>query len=135
MRSQWQSAIGGFALVFITSLVSSVAIAPGQGLNQNYGWLNGTWEGRPPLGGTMRMELQVVNGNQVKGSGFIDQPGRKRVNRPVEGTVDGDKVEISFFGGRDTAKFVLTFVDGALTGTGINSGQAAPVETTFRKLK
>ena len=59
----------------------------------------------------MRMELQVVNGNQVKGSGFIDQPGGKRNTRQIEGTVDGDKVEFSYFAVRETINYVLTFVD------------------------
>jgi hypothetical protein len=82
----------------------------------------------------MRMELQVVNGNQVKGSGFIVQP-RNRNTRPIEGTVDGEKVELSYFGVKETIKYVLNFVDGTLTGTGSNPNQPAPVETTFRKLK
>ena len=83
----------------------------------------------------MRMELQVVSGNQVKGSGFIVQVKGRRNTRPIEGTVDGDKVELSYFGVRETIKYVLTFVDGTLTGTGTNPSQPAPAETIFRKLK
>jgi hypothetical protein len=118
------------------TLTASVAISRAQGPNPDYSWLNGTWEGTPPLGGQMRMELQVVSGNQVKGSGFIVQTKGRTNTRPIEGTVDGDKVELSYFGVNDvTIKYVLTFVDGALKGTGTHPNQPAPVETIFKKLK
>ena len=135
MRNCLRSKIGGFCLVFVMSFFQSVALSQGQAPHPDYSWLNGTWEGKPPGGGLMRMEVQVVSGNQVKGSGFLDQVGGKKNTRAIEGLVDGNKVELSYFGVRETIKYSLTFVDGTLTGTGTNPGQPAPVETTFRKLK
>ena len=81
------------------------------------------------------MDIQVVNGNQVKGSGYIVQPGtRTRNTRPIEGVVNGNKVELSYFGVRETINYIFTFVDGTLTGTGTNPNLPAPVATTFRKI-
>lgn len=114
----------------------SVAIAQGQTPSPDYSWLNGKWEGNPPLGGQVQMELQVVKGNLVKGSGRIVQSGARRQNtRQIEGTIDGNKVELSYFGERVTVKYDLTFVDGALIGTGTNPDQPAPVKTTFKKIQ
>ncbi len=82
------------------------------------------------------MELRVVNGNKVEGSGHVVQHGKKReTDRPVEGIVNGNKVELTSQGGAEITKYVLTFADGNLTGTGSRGGDSTPVETTFRKLK
>jgi hypothetical protein len=75
--------------------------------SKDYNWLNGTWEGAPPGGGTMQMELKVDKGNQVKGSGHIVQRGNKRQNsRQIEGTVNGNKVELDYSGADGNVKNV-----------------------------
>lgn len=81
------------------------------------------------------VELQVVNGNKVERSGHLVQRGKKReIDRPVEGTVNGKKVELTSQEGREIIKYVLTFADGNLIGTGNRGNDSTPVETTFRKL-
>ncbi|HEY1373320.1 MAG TPA: hypothetical protein VGH50_12685 [Candidatus Binatia bacterium] len=102
----------------------------------DYGWLNGKWEGTPPQGGKVQMDMRVTNGNQVKGTGFIVQTGiRSKNTRQVEGIVDRDKVELTYFGVNETIKYDLKFVDDKLVGTGTNPGLPKPVETIFVKLK
>jgi hypothetical protein len=54
----------------------------------------------------MQMELQVANGNHVKGSGNIVQSGSKRrTTRQIEATVNGNRVEFEYFGVNGTAKY------------------------------
>jgi hypothetical protein len=118
------------ALFWSSAIVLAQEQAP-----KDYNWLNGMWEGAAPGGGTMQMELKVDNGNQVKGSGHIVQRGsRQQATRQIEGTVNGNKVEFEFFGANRPVKYVLTFVDGELRGTGENPNQKGPVETTFKKI-
>lgn len=82
------------------------------------------------------MDMRVTNGNQVKGTGFIVQTGiRSKNTRQVEGIVDRDKVELTYFGVNETIKYDLKFVDDKLVGTGTNPGLPKPVETIFVKLK
>jgi len=64
----------GFAAALFCS--TAIVLAQEQAPKADYNWLNGKWEGTPPLGGTMQMELQVDKGNQVKGSGHVVQPGQ-----------------------------------------------------------
>ena len=68
--------------VFAAAIFWSTAIvfAQEQAPKADYNWLNGKWEGGPPGGGTMQMEVKVDKGNQVKGSGHILQSGSKRQN-------------------------------------------------------
>jgi hypothetical protein len=123
--------------VFAVALSWSTVIvfAQVQATKADYNWLNGKWEGAPPGGGTMQMDLNVDKGNQVKGSGHIVQPGSKRqTTRQIEGTVNGDKVELEFFAANNVIKYVLTFVDGTLQGTGNSPNQKGPVETIFKKV-
>jgi hypothetical protein len=131
----WSRTFAGIlSSVFFVIALASVAISQDQAPKADYTWLNGEWEGMPPSGGQLRMALQVTNGNQVKGSGRIVQGGnRNPPSREIEGTVNGDKVELTWFG-NETVKYLFTYVDGALTGTGTLSGET-PVETTFKKLK
>ena len=78
----------------------------------------------------MQMELKVDNGNQVKGSGHIVQRGSKWQNsRQIEGTVSGNKVELDYSGTNGNVKYLLTFVEGDLRGTG-----SGPKQTTFKKV-
>lgn len=60
-------------------------------------WLNGKWEGPPPLGGELTMTLAVEKGNEVEGSGFIRQGGRKPARPDVTGTVNGNSVSLETF--------------------------------------
>ena len=130
-----RSLVEWFCVVLFLMGFASLTISQDQARKPDYNWLNGKWEGAPPGGGTMQMELKVDKGNQVKGSGHIVQPGSKRqTTRQIEGTVNGDKVDLEFFGANGTVKYLLTFVDGALQGTGNGPNQPAPVETTFKKL-
>jgi hypothetical protein len=124
-----------FSVGFAVALFWSTTIVAQEQPKADYNWLNGTWEGAPPGGGTMQMELKVDKGNEVKGSGHIVQRGSKRQNsRQIEGTVNGNKVDLDFFGANGTVKYVLTFADGALKGTGSGPNQPGPVETTFKKI-
>lgn len=133
MEYRSRLSVGLLCSLFIVTAVASVALSQDQAPKTDYTWLNGKWEGMPPAGGQLQIELQVTNGNQVKGSGRIVRGGGKNpASRSIEGTVNGDKVELTWFG-NETVKYLLTYVDGALTGTGTRPGETA-VETTFKKL-
>jgi len=93
------------AVIFGTT---AILFAQEQATKADYNWLNGKWEGTPPLGGNMQKELRVDKGNQFKGSGHIVHGGsRHQATRQIEGTVNGDKVELEFFGHYGTVKYVF----------------------------
>jgi len=116
---------------------SSFAHAQEQPPKADSSWLNGRWEGTIFDGDRGIINLKVVNGNQVEGYERMTlRGGRQPVyNDPqLFGTVDGNKVELVLWrSGRPTEmRYILTFVDGALTGY-IMRG-ADKVETTFKKM-
>jgi len=59
-------------------------------------WLNGKWEGRPPIGGVLTMTLTVEKDNQVQGKGLIRQ-ANKPAHPQVTGTVNGNEVTLETF--------------------------------------
>src|SRR5713226_798505 len=60
-------------------------------------WLNGKWEGRPPIGGELTMTLTVEKDNQVRGSAVIPEGGRRGAHPEVTGTVNGNRVTLETF--------------------------------------
>lgn len=107
-----------FLAVFLTLLIGFVGCATAQ-QNQaeasNYGWLNGTWEGPAPSGGTLRMHLRVVNGNEIEGTATVIEV--RGSSAAVWGSVSGDKVKLEFlWGNGDTVKYRLSLKDDALVG-------------------
>lgn len=60
-------------------------------------WINGKWEGRPPIGGELTMTLTVDKDNQVQGTGFIRQGGNRPARPDVTGTVNGKSVSMETF--------------------------------------
>jgi hypothetical protein len=36
-----------------------------------YGWLTGKWSGTPALGGSMTIDFQIANGNEIKGKAWL----------------------------------------------------------------
>ena len=88
-------------------------------------------------GGRGIINLKVVNGNQVEGYSRMTISGSRRhfnSDPQLFGTVDGNKVELVLWrrGRPAEMRYILTFVDGALTGY-IMRG-ADKVETTFKKM-
>jgi hypothetical protein len=39
--------------------------------NPDYAWLAGRWSGTPALGGSMTIDFQIVNGNEIKGKAWL----------------------------------------------------------------
>ncbi len=96
-------------------LLATVAVAQEQPGNPDYNWLNGKWRGPALAGGTLEMELRVVNDNEVKGSGAIRVGPKGTVKPLITGVVQGDKVNLvtSYPGGREY-KYRFTYTDGKL---------------------
>ena len=128
----------GMIVALVILLVgSSFAHAQERPSKDDYSWLNGRWAGTLFDGDRGIINLKVVNGNQVEGYSHMIQKGSYRNFNPhpqLFGTVDGNKVELVLWRlGRPTnMRYILTFVDGALTGY-IMRG-ADKVETTFKKM-
>jgi hypothetical protein len=95
-------------------------------------WLNGKWEGTPPQGGRYLMELQVVNGSEVKGTGKLQHVKAATVGE-INGTVKGTKVDLKAehqsSRQNSTVRYRLTYNDGVLSGT------AGKRETVFTKVE
>src|SRR5215813_861669 len=128
----------GMIVALVILLVgSSFAHAQERPSKADYSWLNGRWDGRLFDGDRGIINLKVVNGNQVEGHTHMFISGGRRHfsgDPQLFGTVDGNKVELVLRrSGRPTEmRYILTFVDGALTGY-IMRG-ADKVETTFKKM-
>ena len=109
-------------LVFIVALiVATTTAAQEQPGNPTYQWLNGKWEGPVPGGGTMELDLRVVDDNQITGSGqvrIIRDKGRGYRPRVV-GSVVGDQVTLDLQNPNsgNNVKLDLVRTDGALKGT------------------
>lgn len=102
----------------------------------DYSWLNGRWEGTLFDGGRGIISLKVVNGNQVEGYERMTlggSVGHFANNTQLSGTVDGNNVELRRGGGPTGMRYILTFVDGTLTGY-VRSNRRGQVETTFKKM-
>src|SRR5262247_1208915 len=69
MRKGWHS-ISKMILGCLL-LLASVALAQEQPGNPEYSWLNGKWKGRSLSNAPFEMELRVMNDNEVKGSGVL----------------------------------------------------------------
>ena len=134
-KMKTRSMIIALVILFVGS---SFAHAQEQPAKADYSWLNGRWGGRLFDGGRGIINLKVVNGNQVEGYSRMTLRGTvSHFTTPdpqLFGTVDGNKVELVLWRlGRPTnMRYILTFVDGALTGY-IMRG-ADKVETTFKKM-
>jgi len=99
-------------------LLASAALAQEQPGNPEYSWLNGKWKGRSLSNAPFEMELRVMNDNEVKGSGVLQdrQTGRLRpVAASIAGVVKGTKVTLDVdYGGTDKYKLRFSYVDGKL---------------------
>lgn len=108
-------------------LMSSVSAAEQPG-DSTHSWLNGRWTGPAPGGGSLEMDIRVVNQNQIKGTARI-AGGRRGYNPSVSGTVNGDRIQLELYnpGSGNNVKFDLTRVNGELKGA--RKGE----EVTFTK--
>src|SRR5262245_1963511 len=125
------------AALVIFLVGSSFAHAQERPSKADYSWLNGRWAGTLFDGDRGIIDLKVVNGNQVEGHSRIFISGGRRNfsgDPQLFGTVDGNKVELVLWrhGSPAELRYILTFVDGALTGY-IMRG-ADKVATTFKKM-
>jgi hypothetical protein len=120
-------------VVLVILLVGSSFAHAQEQPQADYSWLNGRWEGTLFDGGRGIINLKVVNGNQVEGYERMALRGSisDANNTPLAGTVDGNKVELRR-GGPTGMRYILTFVDGTLTGY-VRSNRGK-VETTFKKM-
>jgi hypothetical protein len=81
-----------FFFVLLGVFTSAIAATGDQADNA---WLNGKWQGRPPLGGDMTMTLNVDQ-NEIHGSAII--PGKGKSPQPdVKGSIKGKRVLIETF--------------------------------------
>jgi hypothetical protein len=127
------------SLVFMFFLfaLSAFGAAQDQPPSANHRWLNGKWVGQSAIGEEMELTLQVVERNQVKGWGRIRQARRPIIYRTiVNGTVNDGEVKLVSYNpfSRITTQFLLSLVDGALTGRGFSPDDTEGVEVTFTKL-
>jgi len=121
-------ALAILSALFLSFSVVSAVVAAEQPGNPAYIWLNGKWTGPAPGGGTLEMELRVVNDNQITGSARI-AGGRKGYSPSVSGSVNNDKVQLELYNpsSGNNVKFDLSSVEGILKGT--RKGE----EVTFKK--
>lgn len=97
-------------------------------------WLNGKWEGRPPAGGELKMDIHVEKDNAIKGTGLIPGKGRGDAAHPqVTGTIRGKVIHLETF-------FPSSFPQGKVVYNCKPAGQElqcrtpAGYETTFKKM-
>lgn len=117
---------------FFINVFPTLTVAQESPGNPEYSWLNGKWSGPAPAGGILQMDLKVINGNQIVGSGHVRTGGTKRGARPsITGTVNNNQVELELFYPRtnNTVRLRLSFVDGTLTGESKKTG----FQATFKK--
>jgi hypothetical protein len=134
-------------IIGILFVIASVALGQAQEKpgNPDYKWLNGKWQGvweSPKTDGTFIMNLQVVNDNQIKGSGVVRRSprGEKRgstSNNTIAGSVNGNAVELIIAPGTETEgrKFSLSHVDGVLKGMRVDRGNRKENEQIFNKVE
>ena len=120
----------------LTSLaITSVVLthAAGEEKTDNH-WLNGNWEGRPPLGGELTMALSVDKENHIQGTAVIPGGGARGAHPQVTGTVKGGRVtlETSFPSARSQSRvhYNCTRADGAL-----QCRTKSGYRTTFKKVE
>jgi hypothetical protein len=115
---------------------SAFGAAQDQRPSPNNRWLDGKWIGQSAIVGEMELTLRVVNGNQVKGSGRVRQ-ARRPIRTIVTGTVNDGEVKLVSYNpfSRVTTQFLLSLVDGVLTGRGFSPDDTEGVEVTFTKLE
>ena len=120
-----------FTSLAITSVVLTHA-ASEEPTDNN--WLNGNWEGRPPLGGELTMTLSVDKENHIQGTAVIPGGGAKGAHPQVTGTVKGSRVtlETSFPSARPQSRvhYNCTRADGAL-----QCRTKSGYRTTFKKVE
>jgi len=125
------------SLVLMPFLIalSAFVSAQDQPPSPTHSWLNGKWVGQFPTGGEIELTLQVVHGNQIKGSGRIGR-ARRPIRTVVTGAVDEGQVKLVSYNpfSRTTTQFLLSLVNGVLTGKGFAPDDTEGVEVTFTKL-
>lgn len=93
MKIGRQSLAGALFNVLFLIAFTTLAASEEQGGNN---WLNGQWEGRPPMGGELTMTLTVEKVNQVRGTAIIPT-ARHGAQPDVTGTVEGKHVTLETF--------------------------------------
>jgi len=97
-------------------------------------WLNGKWEGRPPVGGELTMTLTAEKDDQIRGTAAISEGGRRGAHPEVSGTVKGKRVTLeTFFPGA----FPQSRVHYDCTGTNdaLQCRTKSGYKTTFKKVE
>jgi hypothetical protein len=114
---------------------SAFGAAQDQSPSPNYSWLNGKWVGQSAIGEEMELTLQVVKGNQVQGWGRIRQ-ARRPIRTIVNGAVNDGKIKLVSYNpfSRIATQFLLSLVEGVLTGRSFSPDDTEGVEVTFTKL-
>jgi len=100
--------------LFAAGIVGVAQERPG---NPDYSWLNGKWKGLSLSNAPFEMELRVMNDNEVKGSGVLQdrQTGRLRpVAASIAGVVKGNKLALDVNYGSEKYKYYFSYVDGNL---------------------
>jgi hypothetical protein len=95
---------------FLTIFGLPVALAE----EYNPSELAGKWEGTPPLGGKLTIDIEVSPNGEIKGRGRIPEKGSRVFSVPnVEGKVEGRKVNIDYWFPKDSAtvRFVCDWVE------------------------
>ncbi len=133
--STWRCLFATSLVCFLVA-VCDFAVAQDRPPTPNHHWLNGKWVGQYTIGGETELTLQVVKGNQVTGWGRIKQ-ARRPIRTIVNGVVNAGKVELVSYNpfSRITTQFLLSFVDGVLTGRAFPPEDTEGVEVTFTKLE
>jgi hypothetical protein len=85
-------------LAVVSPALVSIALTQAASEEQiDNNWLNGKWEGRPPLGGELTMTLAVDKQNQIQGSAVIPGGGERGAHPQVTGSVKGKRVLLETF--------------------------------------
>jgi hypothetical protein len=131
MKISKQSLAGALfnVLFLIVSTAFTFAASEEQGGNS---WLNGKWEGRPPIGGVLTMTLTVEKDNQVQGKGIIPQHGG-RAHPQVTGTVNGNRVTLETFFPDAFPQSVVHY-DCTLRNNVLQCKTKSGYKTTFKKV-
>lgn len=80
------------AFLFLMSGLAVVGCVTQRPGHPDFLWLNGRWEGPNPTGGTLRVNLDVINENEVQGLARLPVPTGYTVapSAHIYGTVERD---------------------------------------------
>ena len=119
------------SFVAITLLLFGILYASAQEqVKPDYSWVTGKWTGPVQGGGNVTMDLNLVNGTEVRGLGQIPAGGSKLSKPIVHGTIDGKQVvlELYYPGTHAEENYQCNFNEGNL-----ECSTKAGFKTTFKK--